>query len=79
MKVTFPDGERTSGTTLTLVTDNAGFVEADIPSTVFWVTVPEENPDVIGREFRFAKKEAATKRWDLRPREWKNETGENRR
>ena len=77
VKVTFPDGQRTTGTTLTLVTNSAGFVEADIPSTVFWVTVPEENPDVVGREFRFTKKEKTTKRWDLRPREWKNEAGEN--
>lgn len=79
VKVTFPDGEHTNGTTLTLVTNSAGFVEADVPSTVFWVTVPEENPDVVGREFRFAKKEKTTKRWDLRPREWKNKTGENQR
>jgi hypothetical protein len=79
VKLTFPDGEHTNGTTLTLMTNSEGFVEADIPSTIFWVTVPEENPDVVGREFRFAKIERTTKRWDLRPREWKNSTKETQR
>jgi hypothetical protein len=74
VRITFPDGEHTNGTMLTLLTNRDGFVEADIPSTIFWVTVPEENPDVVGREFRFAKKETTTKRWDLRPSEWKNKT-----
>ena len=78
VRVTFPDGERSIGTTVSLVTNSGGFVETEIPSNVFWVTVPEENPDVVGREFRFGKKDATTKRWDLRPREWKNEVKENR-
>ena len=78
VRLTFPDGEHTNGTSLTLVTDQAGFVEARIPSTVFWVTVPEENPDVVGKEFRFAKIEKTTKVWQLRPRDWNNDDGENR-
>lgn len=77
VKLTYPDGEHTNGTALTLTTNSQGFVEADIPSTVFWVTVPEENPDVVGREFRFAKIEKGSKRWDIRPSQWTNKTAEN--
>ena len=79
VKVIYPDGEHTNGTMLTLTSNSEGFVETDILSTVFWVTVPEENPDVVGREFRFAKIEKGSKRWDIRPNQWANKPGENQR
>ncbi len=65
-----PGEGTTNGTRVALTTNAAGFVETDISSTVFWVTVRELNPDVVGKEFRFATKEARTRRWDLHPREW---------
>jgi hypothetical protein len=71
--VNYPDAERTSGTTITLATDAAGFVGFDLTEEVFWVTVPALNPDVVGREFRVPKNAQRTVRWDVRPREWKRE------
>lgn len=78
-KVTFPEENRSIGTTVELVADPAGFVETDVPGHVFWVSVPEVNAEVTGKEFRFSKKSGLTKRWDLRPRDWKTAPKESER
>jgi len=76
--IVYPGEGTTIGTKVTLETDAGGFVETDISSTVFWVTVRELNPDVVGKELRFASKDSRTKRWDLRPREWVRNEEETR-
>ena len=78
VRVTHPDGERTSGATLELTTNDSGVVVFDLPATVFWVTVPELNDKVVGKEFRVSKGDGKIKHWDLRPREWPKEVGVSR-
>ena len=78
VRVKHADAERTNGTTLELVSNDQGIVAFDVPTTVFWVTVPDLNDQVVGKEYRFAKIEKNVKKFDLRPRLWTRETGVSR-
>jgi uncharacterized GH25 family protein len=73
VQVNYPDGERTSGTTVELTSDSAGFVTFTTPADVFWVSVPSLNSEVSGRRFDIPKNAARQLRWDIRPRDWKPE------
>jgi hypothetical protein len=71
--VNYPDGVRTSGTTLTLTTDASGRVAFDLPAKVFWVTVPSLNAKVLGKRFDVPRTPQNLVRWDIRPRTWTQE------
>ena len=73
VQVTYPDGDRSTGTTLQLTSDARGYVEFALGANVFWVTVPALNDQVRGRRFDVPKSSARQLRWDVRPREWKAE------
>ncbi|HEX3129214.1 MAG TPA: hypothetical protein VH394_17905 [Thermoanaerobaculia bacterium] len=68
-----PDPERTTGKTLSLTTDSRGIVQFTLDENVFWVTVPSLNSKVVGREFKVPHGASSPVRWDIRPREWKQE------
>jgi hypothetical protein len=73
VRITYPSATSTIGTTVVVRSDRWGRVELEVPATIFWVTVPEINPEVVGREFRIPEQAAATVRWNLRPRDWRKE------
>ena len=73
LRVKYADGDRTNGVTLDLVTSADGVAAFDIPRDVFWLTVPELNRDVVGKEFRLGENKLT--RFNIRPREWKPEIG----
>ena len=75
LHIKYPDGERTNGVTLELVTDDDGVAAFEMPAGVFWLTVRDMNRDVVGKEFRLTG--AKVSRFTLRPREWKAEIGES--
>ncbi len=75
LHIKYPDGERTNGVTLELVTDDDGAAAFEIPAGVFWLTIPEMNGKVVGKEFRLRGDEVS--RFSVRPREWKAEIGES--
>jgi hypothetical protein len=71
--VAYPDGVHTSGATITLNSNSEGFVQFTFDQSVFWVTVPSLNAQVIGKRFDVADDAPRELRWDLRPREWRRE------
>ena len=73
VRITQPSPERTTGTTQLLTTDAKGYVAFTAAENVFWVTVPALNPEVTGRRFDIPKSAGRELRWDVRPREWKEE------
>lgn len=75
LHIKYPDGERTNGVTLELVTDDKGAAAFEIPAGVFWLTIPEMNGKVVGKEFRL--RASGISRFNVRPREWKAEIGES--
>ncbi|HEX6084959.1 MAG TPA: hypothetical protein VF266_10575 [Thermoanaerobaculia bacterium] len=75
LHIKYPDGERTNGVTLELVTDDQGVAAFEMPAGVFWLTIPEMNRNVVGKEFRLRGEKVT--RFTVRPREWKAEIGES--
>lgn len=77
VRVKYADGDRTNGVTLDVVTSDDGVAAFDVPTDVIWVTVPELNRAVIGKELRLQDGATIT-RFTLRPREWVPEVGRSR-
>lgn len=77
VRIVYPNEESTVGTTLILKSDRRGFVKFEVPSTTFWVAVPELSKEVVGKRFDIPKSAGNSVRWDIQPRDWKRHRGES--